>query len=240
MLYTHKDINNNSITNTGGTNEFISFYLKSLAAQGKRHKLSKHTLTILCLLNPPRTALLVVSKISTYFCRSRPKLCTSSISWPSLLICKLALTLAFTTTNWLNCRGHLHILFHNAHLLPIRSRGLFPLIYTGASLIDSLVKGNDVTSVYISKSHRCASLPHLLIVWLIISSLLPHKLHLLFSSVPSIFHKLKLFVMALFYAVINRRSVSLFRILQIALESNKHPTLLEGLEGSGNESVVLR
>ena len=27
----------------------------------------------------------------------------------------LALTLAFTYPNWLNCHGHLHILFHNAH-----------------------------------------------------------------------------------------------------------------------------
>ena len=31
-------------------------------------------------------------------------------------------------TNCLNCRGHLPILFHNAHLLPL----LLPLIYTGA------------------------------------------------------------------------------------------------------------
>ena len=63
----------------------------------------------------------------------------------TLTDCKLALTLAFTVFNWLNCRGHLHILFHNTHLLPIRSHDLLPLIYTGASLIDGLVKGQYVT-----------------------------------------------------------------------------------------------
>ena len=45
--------------------------------------------------------------------------------------------------NWLNYRRHLHILFHNTYLLPIRSHDL-PLIYTGASLTDGLVKGLDV------------------------------------------------------------------------------------------------
>ena len=39
-------------------------------------------------------------------------------------------------SNWLNGRRHLPILFHNAHLLPL----LLPLIYTGASVIDSSVK----------------------------------------------------------------------------------------------------
>ena len=58
---------------------------------------------------------------------------------------------AFTNCNWLwlrpslsptlNCRGHQHILFHNAHLLPLRSPDIFPLIYTGESLIDGSVKG---------------------------------------------------------------------------------------------------
>ena len=33
----------------------------------------------------------------------------------ALSVCKLALTLAFTVSNGLNCRGHLHILFQNAH-----------------------------------------------------------------------------------------------------------------------------
>ena len=41
----------------------------------------------------------------------------------ALTDCKLALTLVFTA-NWLNSCGHLHVLFHNAHLLSIRSQGL--------------------------------------------------------------------------------------------------------------------
>ena len=50
-------------------------------------------------------------------------LTASSLSlWPSLSL----------TLN--SCR-HLHILFHNAQLLPIRSHNILPLIYTGASLI---------------------------------------------------------------------------------------------------------
>ena len=54
---------------------------------------------------------------------------------------KLVLTLAFTA---FNC-GHLHILFHNAHLLPIWAQDLLPIIYTGASLSDGSVKGQYVT-----------------------------------------------------------------------------------------------
>ena len=56
--------------------------------------------------------------------------------WPSL-------------SNSLNCRRHLHILFRNAHLLPIRSHDLPPLIYTGASLIDGSIKGQYVREVEI-------------------------------------------------------------------------------------------
>ena len=64
----------------------------------------------------------------------------------ALTDCKLALTLVFTATNtnWLNCCRHLHILFHNAPKLLIRSRDLL-LIYSGASLIDRLIKGQYVT-----------------------------------------------------------------------------------------------
>ena len=40
---------------------------------------------------------------------------------------------------------HRHILFHNAHLLLVRSHDFLPLIYTGASLIDGSVKGQHVT-----------------------------------------------------------------------------------------------
>ena len=48
-------------------------------------------------------------------------------------------------SNLLNCRRQQHILFHNAHLLPIRTHDLLPLIYTGVSLIDGSVKGQYVT-----------------------------------------------------------------------------------------------
>ena len=69
----------------------------------------------------------------------------SSLQRGAFTDCKLALTLAFTASNWLNCHGHLHILFHNACLLPIRSHDTLLLIYTGASLIDGSVKGQYVT-----------------------------------------------------------------------------------------------
>ena len=37
MFYNHNDINNNSNnTNTGATNEFITFYLQSLVTRGER------------------------------------------------------------------------------------------------------------------------------------------------------------------------------------------------------------
>ena len=68
-----------------------------------------------------------------------------SPQWDALTDCKLALTLAFTASNWLNCCGHLHVLFHNASPLPIRSHDLLPLIYAGASLIDGSVKGQHAT-----------------------------------------------------------------------------------------------
>ena len=50
--------------------------------------------------------------------------------------------------NSLNGRRYLPIFFHNAHLLPL----FLPLIYTGASLIDGLVKGQytTVVCIYIS------------------------------------------------------------------------------------------
>ena len=50
--------------------------------------------------------------------------------------CNLALILAFTASNWLNCHGQLHILFYNAHKLSIRSRDLLPLIYTARSRVN--------------------------------------------------------------------------------------------------------
>ena len=76
---------------------------------------------------------------------------TSYASWLGLLdrgsLRATALSLqadphsGFPVTNWLNSRRHLPIFFHNAHLLPL----LLALIYTGAFLIDGLVKGQYTT-----------------------------------------------------------------------------------------------
>ena len=82
-------------------------------------------------------------------------LSTSSASWLGLLnwgllratalsgmfsVCKLA---GLPVSNFLNGCRHLPIFFHNAHLLPL----LLSLIYTGASLIDGLVKGQYITKM---------------------------------------------------------------------------------------------
>ena len=55
----------------------------------------------------------------------------------------------------------------------------------------------------------CANLPHSFILWLIVSSLSPHNLHLLFCCILSIFALTLLVLMALFCAVISGNSVSL-------------------------------
>ena len=57
----------------------------------------------------------------------------------------------------------------------------------------------------------CANLLHSLIMWLIVSSLSPHSLHLLFYCVLSILVLIWLVLMALSYAAIRRDSVSLLR-----------------------------
>ena len=56
-----------------------------------------------------------------------------------------------------------------------------------------------------------ANLLHSLIMWLIVSSLSPHNLHLLFSCVLSIISFIWLVLMALFCAVIRRDSIFLLR-----------------------------
>ena len=50
-----------------------------------------------------------------------------------------------------NCHGHLHILFHNAHLLPIRFRDLLPLIYTRCVSEWQLGKGSICNTGYDTK-----------------------------------------------------------------------------------------
>ena len=57
----------------------------------------------------------------------------------------------------------------------------------------------------------CANLLHSLIMWLMVSSLSLHSLHLLFCCVLSILALIWLFLMALFCTAIRRDSVSLFK-----------------------------
>ena len=57
----------------------------------------------------------------------------------------------------------------------------------------------------------CANLLHSLIIWLIVSSLSPHNLYLLFSCVLSILTLIRLVLIALFCAAIRRDSVSLLK-----------------------------
>ena len=58
---------------------------------------------------------------------------------------------------------------------------------------------------------RCAYLLHSLIIWLMVSSLSPHSLHLLFCWVLSILALIWLVLMALSCAAIRRDSVSLLK-----------------------------
>ena len=57
----------------------------------------------------------------------------------------------------------------------------------------------------------CANLLHSLIMWLIVSSLSPHSLHLLFCCVLSIFALIWLILMVLSCAAIRRESFSLLK-----------------------------
>ena len=59
----------------------------------------------------------------------------------------------------------------------------------------------------------CANLLHSLIMWLIISSLSPHNLQLLFCCILSILALIWLVFMVLFCTAIRRDSVSLLRFL---------------------------
>ena len=58
---------------------------------------------------------------------------------------------------------------------------------------------------------RCANLLHSLIIWLMVSSPSPHRLHLLFCWVVSILPLIGLVLMALSCAAIRRYSVSLLK-----------------------------
>ena len=67
------------------------------------------------------------------------------------------------------------------------------------------------TQSYLALYSFCANLLHSLIMWLIVSSLSPHSLHLLFCCVLSILALIWLVLMALSCAAIRRDSVSLLR-----------------------------
>ena len=58
---------------------------------------------------------------------------------------------------------------------------------------------------------HCANLLHLLIIWLMVSSLSPHSMHLLFCCVLSILVLIWFVLMALSCAAIRRDSVSLLK-----------------------------
>ena len=87
------------------------------------------------------------------------------LNWGSLRSTALSLQAdphsGLPISNWLNCRQHLPILFPNAHLLPL----LLPLIYAGASLIDSSVKGQYTTKEEIV-SRSLVSIHVILVAWL--------------------------------------------------------------------------
>ena len=88
---------------------------------------------------------------------------------------------------------------------------------TGAGLcIYHLLAWSNLNFLHISQwitlptqSYSSANLPHPLIMWLMVSSLSLHSLHLLFCCVLSILALIWLVLMALFCAAIRRDSVSL-------------------------------
>ena len=67
------------------------------------------------------------------------------------------------------------------------------------------------TQSYLALYSVCANLLHSLIMWLMVSSMSPHSLHLLFCCVLSILAWIWLVLMALFCAAIRRDSVSLLK-----------------------------
>ena len=95
---------------------------------------------------------------------------------------------------------------------------------TGAGLYEyHLLVWSNINFLYISQwitlptqsclalNPFCVNLLHSLIMWLIVLSLSPHSLHLLFCCVLSILALIWLVLMALSYAAIRRDSVSLLR-----------------------------
>ena len=73
------------------------------------------------------------------------------------------------------------------------------------------------TLSYLALYPFCANLLHSLIMWLMVSSLSPHSLHLLFCCVLFILALIWLVLMALFCAAIRRNSVSLLKFPFLSL-----------------------
>ena len=69
--------------------------------------------------------------------------------------------------------------------------------------------------------HFCADMLHLLIMWLIVSSLLPHNLHLLFCCVLSILALIWLVLMALFCATIRKAYQNQLIVFHWSLSDSK-------------------
>ena len=89
-----------------------------------------------------------------------------------------------------------HIPF--VHMVKLQNLAQFPVGHLAYSVVRVLYS-------------FCANLLHSLIMWLIVSSLSPHNLHLLFCCVLSILALIWLVLMALFCAAVRRGSVSLLR-----------------------------
>ena len=83
----------------------------------------------------------------------------------------------------------------------------------------------------------CANLLHSLIMWLMVSSLSPHSLHLIFCCVLYILALIWLVLMALFSAAIRRDSVSLLKFLFLCSSSLLLLLLLLLLHGQYNKEI---
>ena len=94
------------------------------------------------------STLCYVQEPTEYFFRlltgvAQPEVAEGNSSQRGVLSLQAGSYSGLLVSNWLNYRGHLPILFHSAHLLPLR----LPLIYTGVSLIDGSIKGQYVTLI---------------------------------------------------------------------------------------------
>ena len=105
------------------------------------------------------------------------------------------------------------------------------------------------TQLYLVLYSFCANLLHLLNMWLIVLSLSPHNLHMLFCCILSILAFIWLVLMALFWAAIRGDSVSLLRfpflshihvflLLKTSIDLFSFPFLFSGYFHSVDPCVV--